>query len=73
VFSPVVEIVAGEKRGNGRVEETARSSEEISASPSPQRPGAAVAGDLEDVMFVPVLPHKHHLQIFRELETLDKF
>jgi glycosyltransferase involved in cell wall biosynthesis len=71
VISPVVEIVAGEKKGDGREEETARSNEEISASPALRRSDAAVAGDLDDVMFVPVLPHKHHVQIFKELETLD--
>jgi glycosyltransferase involved in cell wall biosynthesis len=72
VISPVVEMMAGEKKGDGREEETARSNEEISASPAPRRPGAAAAGDLADVMFVPVLPHKHHVQIFKELETLDQ-
>lgn len=72
VISPVVETMAGEKRVNER-EETTRSNEEISASPAPRRSGAPIAGDLDDVMFVPVLPHKHHEQIFKELETLDKF
>jgi hypothetical protein len=70
IVSPEVETMAG---GNAREEETARSNQEIFASSAPQRPDAAVAGDLDDVMFVPVLPHKHHVQIFKELETLDKF
>lgn len=71
VFSPVVETVAGEKRGNERAEDMARSNEAISACPAPRSSHASVANDLDDVMFVPVQPHKHHVQIFKELETLD--
>jgi glycosyltransferase involved in cell wall biosynthesis len=71
VFSPAVETLAGEKRDSARDEEPARSNQDIFTSSVRQHFDAAVTGDLSDVMFVPMLPHKHHMQIFKELETLD--
>jgi glycosyltransferase involved in cell wall biosynthesis len=66
VISPAIETTEGAKGGKG--EDRKRNSDPFPPSPFPP-----FGTGEKEISFLPVFPRERHLQLFKELEALDKF